>query len=214
MQITWSVNWRLRPVVLAWSHFSTIRFDSLERYYSLSKGDMTLEKGLSSQHGKGVRLHSSLGSLTSSKRISYNFCSLVAIGKRPGKFFPNKFFINCIKGYTFSEVIRKKHNLKVYAIHVECKLMPRWAVVLTWSHFSRILFRLSQKRLFALQRRYDSWKGFKFATRQRCSAALFTRSLTSSKRISCNFWKTLSQQVLHKRVDSCAWFLNQNGLNS
>ena len=36
-------------------------------------------------------------------------------------------------------------------------------------------FRLSRKRLFALQRRYDSWKGFKITTQQRCSAAWFTR---------------------------------------
>ena len=35
---------------------------SLERYYSFSKRDMTLEKGLRSQHGKAVQLHDSLGS--------------------------------------------------------------------------------------------------------------------------------------------------------
>ena len=34
-----------------------IRFGSLERDYSLSKGDMTLEKGLRSQHSKDVQLH-------------------------------------------------------------------------------------------------------------------------------------------------------------
>jgi len=39
-----------------------IRFGSLERDYSLSKGDMTLEKGLRSQHGKYVQLHNLLGS--------------------------------------------------------------------------------------------------------------------------------------------------------
>ena len=47
-------------VVLAQSHLGMIRFSSFERDYSLSKGDMTLEKGLSSQHGKDVQqLHSS-----------------------------------------------------------------------------------------------------------------------------------------------------------
>ena len=35
---------------------------SLERDYSLSTGDMTLKKGLRSQHGKDVQLHNSLGS--------------------------------------------------------------------------------------------------------------------------------------------------------
>ena len=53
-------------VVLARSHFSMIHFSSFERDYSLSKGDMTLEKGFSSQHSKDVQLHSSLGSLTCS----------------------------------------------------------------------------------------------------------------------------------------------------
>ena len=41
---------------------------------SLSKGDMTLAKGLRSRHGKDVRLHYSLGSPTSSKPASHNFC--------------------------------------------------------------------------------------------------------------------------------------------
>ena len=39
-----------------------ICFGSLERDYSLSKGHMTLEKGLRSQHGKDVQLHNSRGS--------------------------------------------------------------------------------------------------------------------------------------------------------
>jgi len=42
-----------RTVVFA-KEFIMIRFGSLERDYSLSKGDMTLEKGLRSQHGKDV----------------------------------------------------------------------------------------------------------------------------------------------------------------
>ena len=39
-----------------------ICFGSLERDYSLSKGDMTLEMGLRSQQGKDVQLHNSRGS--------------------------------------------------------------------------------------------------------------------------------------------------------
>jgi len=39
-----------------------IHFGSLKRDYSLSKEDMTLEKGLRSQHGKDVQLHNSLRS--------------------------------------------------------------------------------------------------------------------------------------------------------
>ena len=50
-----------------------IRFCSPERDYSLSKGGMTLEKGLRSQHSKDVQLHDSRGWPTSSKRTSYNF---------------------------------------------------------------------------------------------------------------------------------------------
>ena len=68
-----------------------IRFGSPERDYSLSKGDVTLEKGLRSQHNKDVQLHDSLGSPTSSKRTSQNFCWHV---KGPRKFSANKFSIN------------------------------------------------------------------------------------------------------------------------
>ena len=48
-----------RTVVFA-KEFIMIRFGSLERDYSLSKGDMTLEKGLRSQHGKDVQLRNLL----------------------------------------------------------------------------------------------------------------------------------------------------------
>ena len=75
-----------------------IRFGSLEGDYSLSKRDMTLEKGLRSQHGKEVQLHDSLGwprAVNELPRISASIESpLVAIVKRPGKFFANKFSIN------------------------------------------------------------------------------------------------------------------------
>ena len=40
------------------SNFTMIRLGSPERDYLLSKGDMTLEKGLRSQHSKDVQLHS------------------------------------------------------------------------------------------------------------------------------------------------------------
>jgi len=50
-----------RTIVFA-KEFIMIRFGSLERDYSLSKGDITLEKGLKSQHGKDVQLHNLLGS--------------------------------------------------------------------------------------------------------------------------------------------------------
>ena len=66
--LDWLLFWR--------SNFIMIRFGSPERDYLLSNGDtcMTLEKGLRSQHIKDVQLHDSLGSPTSSKRTSYNFC--------------------------------------------------------------------------------------------------------------------------------------------
>ena len=44
-----------------------------KRLFAL-QGDMTLEKGLRSQHGKGIQLHDSLGSPRRSKRTSYNSC--------------------------------------------------------------------------------------------------------------------------------------------
>ena len=47
-----------------------IRFDSLERDYSFSKEDMTLEKGLRSQHGKDVLLHNLLGSPRQVNKLS------------------------------------------------------------------------------------------------------------------------------------------------
>ena len=67
--------------LLFWrSHFIPLYHDSFQLYrkrlFSL-QGDMTLEKGLRSQHGKGIRriqLHDSLASPTRSKRTSYNFC--------------------------------------------------------------------------------------------------------------------------------------------
>ena len=55
-------------VVLAKQLYHRIRFGSPERDYLLSKGDMTLEKGVRSQHSKDVQLHDSLGSPKSSKR--------------------------------------------------------------------------------------------------------------------------------------------------
>ena len=55
-------------------HFIIIRLGSLERDYTLSKGDITLGKVLRSQHGKDARLHDSLGSSTCSKPTSYDFC--------------------------------------------------------------------------------------------------------------------------------------------
>ena len=75
MQIMWNVNWPLvgllfwREATLSY-FYSMISFGYLERDYSLSKGDITLGKVLSSQHGKDVQLHSSLGSLTIWKILS------------------------------------------------------------------------------------------------------------------------------------------------
>ena len=44
----------------------------------------------------------------------------------------------------------KKHNLKVYTNYVQCKLRPRGTVVLAKA-LDNDSFRLSRKRLFALQ---------------------------------------------------------------
>ena len=50
------------------------RFGSPKRDYLPSKGDMTHGKGLRSQHSTDIQLRDSLGSPTSSKQTSYNFC--------------------------------------------------------------------------------------------------------------------------------------------
>ena len=34
--------------------------------------------------------------------------------------------MKCVKGRTFSEVMRKKHDLEVYANYVQCELKPHW----------------------------------------------------------------------------------------
>jgi len=73
-----------RTVVFA-KEFITIRFGSLERDYSLSKGDMTLEKGLRSQHGKDVQLHNLLGSPRPAKKlqtISARMYKVIAISSK------------------------------------------------------------------------------------------------------------------------------------
>ena len=42
------------------------------------------------------------------------------------------------KGHIFSEVVHKKHNLKVYANYVQCKLTSHWTVVLAMIRFSSL----------------------------------------------------------------------------
>ena len=59
-----------------------IRFGSLERYYSLFKGYISLEKGLRSQHSKYVQLHNSVGSprpVNELRTVSASMCNVVAI---------------------------------------------------------------------------------------------------------------------------------------
>ena len=56
-----------------------------------------------------------------------------------------------------------------------CKLCIPWLTVVLAKQLYHDSFRLSQKRLFVLQRRYDSGKGFKITTQQRLSAAWFIR---------------------------------------
>ena len=64
--------------------------------------------------------------------------------------------MKCVKGRTFSEVyIRKKHDL---GDNVQCELTPHWTDC-CFGEAKQLYhgsFRLSRKRLFALQRRYDS----------------------------------------------------------
>jgi len=59
-----------------------IHFGSLKRDYSLSKEDMTLEKGLRSQHGKDIQLHNLLGSprpVNKLRTISASMYKVIAV---------------------------------------------------------------------------------------------------------------------------------------
>ena len=64
---------------------------------------------------------------------------------------------------------QKTHNLKVYANYVQCNLSRCHQTVVFTSEFSPVYHDsswFSRKRLFALQRSYNSWKGFKIVARQ------------------------------------------------
>ena len=78
-----------------------IRFGSLKRDYSLSKRDLTLQKGLRSKQGQDFQLHNSLRSprpVNKLDTISARMYNVIAISckiKKFGKFFARfKFFIN------------------------------------------------------------------------------------------------------------------------
>jgi len=77
-----------------------IRFGSLQRDYSLSKGDMTLEKGLRSQHGKDVQLHNLLGSprpVNKLRTISASMYKLIAIScKKTSKILCQQLLHRCV----------------------------------------------------------------------------------------------------------------------
>jgi len=88
-----------RTVVFA-KEFIMICFGSLERDYSLSKGDMTLEKGLRSQHGKDVQLHNLLGSprpVNKLRTISAGMYKVIAIScKKTSKVLCKQLLHQCV----------------------------------------------------------------------------------------------------------------------
>ena len=88
-----------RTVVFA-KKFIMIRFGFLERDYSLSKGDMTLEKGLRSQHGKDVQLHNLLGSPRPANKlrtISASMYKLITIScKKTSKILRKQLLHQCV----------------------------------------------------------------------------------------------------------------------
>ena len=67
--------------------------------------------------------------------------------------------MNCVKDRSFSEILRKKHNVKVYANMCKTAHM-HWTVVLAKTLYHD-LFQLSRKRLFALQRDMTLEKGLR-----------------------------------------------------
>jgi len=88
-----------RIVVFA-KEFIMIRLGSLERDYSLSKGDMTLEKGLRSQHGKDVQLHNLPGSPRPANKlrtISASMSKVIAINcKKTSKILCKQLANQCV----------------------------------------------------------------------------------------------------------------------
>ena len=89
--------------------------------------------------------------------------------------------MKCSLNISSWNTLRVVHSRKLSAKNTTWKFMQimynvNWrliglTVVLAKQRY-RDSFRLSRKKLFALQRRYDSWKGFKITTQQRCSATL------------------------------------------
>jgi len=77
-----------------------IRFGSLERDYSLSKGHMTPEKRLRSQHGKDVQLHNLLGSprpVNQLRTISASMYKVIAIScKQTSKILCKQLLHQCV----------------------------------------------------------------------------------------------------------------------
>jgi len=85
-----------RTVVFA-KEFIMIRFGSFERDYALSKEDMTLEKGLRSQHGRDVKLHNSPRPVNKPRTISASMYKVIAIScKKTSKILCKQLLHQCV----------------------------------------------------------------------------------------------------------------------
>ena len=108
--------------------------------------------------------------------------------------------MKCSLNISSWNTLRVVHSRKLSAKNTTWKFMQimynvNWRLIRLTVLLAKQLYRdsfwLSRKRLFALQRRYDSWKGFKITTQQRCAVALlfnvFNTHTTTCKwrRICC-----------------------------
>ena len=97
------------------------------------------------------------------------------------------FLHEMLKGRTFSEVIRTWKFMQLMC-NVNWRLIGLSVVLPKQLYHDS--FRLSQKRLFALQRRYDSWKGFKINT-----AKMFSCMIHSDRPQAVNKLPTISASM-------------------
>jgi len=125
------------------------------------------------------------------------------------------------------EVIRKIHNLKVYANYVQCNLSLVTGLLFSWRRYHDSFCSLERDYSLSI-RDMTLEKGLKSQHSKdvqlhnllrspqpvnklhTISASMYKVIAVSCKKTS----KILCKQLLHQCVDSCASFLNQNGLNS
>ena len=106
-----------------------VRFGSLERDYSLSKGDMTLEKVLRSRHEKDVQLHNLLGSqrpVNELRAISASMYNVITIScKKTWKILCKQVLHNCAVSWGVDKTGTRnipEHRIIIIIMRKICKI--------------------------------------------------------------------------------------------